>query len=163
MRDLTRSESTGEVASWEPSHRQPCISLRRPRSRRWKSNMYRHLPNVIKIALLDLHGLFSLFMALCWFHEFSLGQFVIWLALCAVMAKQILCTWTVNVKLPWHVINLLLTNLAGSSWWDIGLILIFLFIDLDFVLVHKRVLSRHLDWQARSKTHIQYTCSGCQL
>ena len=37
-----------------------------------------------------------------------------------------------------HIINLLLTNLVRSRWLDIGLVLFVVFMDLDFVSVHKQ-------------------------
>ena len=51
-----------------------------------------------------------------------------------------------------HIINPLLTKFAQSRWLDIGLVLFFKFIDLDFVSVHKHAkkrtwpISNHLDW-----------------
>lgn len=65
MRDLMRSENIGEEESWDRNHRQPSLSLKRPRSRRWKSNLYKLLPECNKICPVRSLWIFCLFFLLC--------------------------------------------------------------------------------------------------
>lgn len=61
MRDLMRSENIGEEESWDRNHRQPSLSLKRPRSRRWKSNLYKLLPECNKICPVRSLWIFCVF------------------------------------------------------------------------------------------------------
>ena len=64
MRDLMRSENIGEEESWDRNHRQPSLSLKRPRSRRWKSNLYKLLPECNKICAVRSLQIFCFFFLL---------------------------------------------------------------------------------------------------
>lgn len=64
MRDLMRSENIGEEESWDRNHRQPSLSLKRPRSRRWKSNLYKLLPECNKICAVRSLQIFCFFFYL---------------------------------------------------------------------------------------------------
>ena len=61
MRDLMRSENIGEEESWDRNLRQPSLSLKRPRSRRWKSNLYKLLPECNKICSVRSLQIFCVF------------------------------------------------------------------------------------------------------
>lgn len=64
MRDLMRSANIGEEESWDINHRQPSLSLKRPRSRRWKSNLYKLLPECNKICPVRSLRIFCVFLTL---------------------------------------------------------------------------------------------------
>lgn len=61
MRDLMRSENIGEEESWDRNLRQPSLSLKRPRSRRWKSKLYKLLPECNKICPVRSLRIFCVF------------------------------------------------------------------------------------------------------
>ena len=79
MRDLMRSANIGEEESWDRNLRQPSLSLKRPRSRRWKSNLYKLLPECNKICAVKSLQIFCVF-----FFDFSKNS-VSGIAICCVL------------------------------------------------------------------------------
>ena len=79
MRDLMRSENIGEEESWDRNLRQPSLSLKRPRSRRWKSNLYKLLPECNKICAVKSLQIFCVFFFT--FHK------ILWVELQSVVSS----------------------------------------------------------------------------